>query len=285
MQVLSNFAQSLESGVKKYDQRVEVQRRKADKKETVFLGKDKMVKNTPNTARTPLKMLKASSFQPHVDVTDKVNVLNIPTFSGQGKDISSKFKAALRTIIIAEPNKTEVIAESTEVVDGSSTNNNPDQWIDPARAAVQKINNIGSHGSDQQESSSSELESKSKSSNPHQALLASIKSRRDSLPSERRPIQSADSVPERIRHIDTKIARRASRVLLVNRMLSEAPASVKQDFLKGVTYKQTLDPLLKEIYDNEDKLEGVDGTDSTEKNWKAVDPRQELLESIRKRKS
>jgi hypothetical protein len=265
-----------------------VERRKADKKETVLLGKDKMVKNTPNTVRTPLKMLKASSFQPHVGVTDKVNVLNIPpTFSGQGKDISSKFKAALRTINITEPNNTEVIAESneSEVVDKSSTNNNPDQWIDPARAAVQKINNIGgSQGSDQQESSSSEPESKS--SNPHQALLASIKSRRDSLPSERRPIQSADSVPERIRHIDTKVARRESRVLLVNRMLHEAPASVKQDFLKGVTYKQTSDPILMKIYDTEDKLGGVDGTNTVaEKNWKAVDPRQEMLEAIRKRKS
>lgn len=250
-------------------------RRNADKKETVLLGNDKMVKNTPNTVRTPLKMLKASSFQPHVGVTNKVNVLNIPTFSGQGEDISSKFKAALRTINIAQSNETEIIAESNATeVDVTNTNDNPDQWIDPERAAVQNINNIVSQGSD--------LLERSSGSSPQQALLASIKSRRDSLPSERRPIQSADSVPERIRHIDTKIARKASRVLLVNRMLSEAPASVKQDFLKGLTYKQTLDPLLMKIYDTEDKLEGVDGT---KKNWKAVDPRQELLEAIRKRKS
>lgn len=248
----------------------------------MLLGNDKTVKNTPTTIRTPLRMLKASSFQPHVGVTDKINVLNIPTFSGKGEDISSKFKAALRTINIAQSNETEIIAESNVTeVDVLNANNNPDQWIDPERAAVQNINSFVAHGSDLPERSLSEPESKG--SNPHQALLASIKSRRDILPSERRPIQSADSVPERIRHIDTNISRKASRVLLVNRMLSEAPASVKQDFLKGVTYKQTSDPLLMKIYDTEDKLEGFDGTNTAEKNWKAVDPRQELLDAIRKR--
>lgn len=55
----------------------------------------------------------------------------------------------------------------------------------------------------------------------------------------------------------------------------------KSDFLKGVTYKQTSDPLLKKIYETEG---GVENTEA-EKNWKAVDPRQELFHAIRARKS
>jgi hypothetical protein len=58
---------------------------------------------------------------------------------------------------------------------------------------------------------------------------------------------------------------------------------VETDFLKGVTYKQTSDPLLKKIYETEDQV--VEGDSEEEKNWKAVDPRQELFAAIRSRKS
>jgi hypothetical protein len=60
---------------------------------------------------------------------------------------------------------------------------------------------------------------------PKQALLASIKSRRDSL--SPKPTCS-DGVPDRVKHINSTMGQKESRILLVNRMLSEAPASVKQ---------------------------------------------------------
>ena len=223
LQVLSSFAQSLECGVKKYDARAEAEKRKAAK-----IEKEKGKENMQNTIqpsatiRPPTTMLKASSFQPHVGATDKVKVLNAKT---------------------------------------------PGQTKDPKKAVLHTIDDGGLHESD------CLPPSENMSGNPRQALLASIKNRRDSLPSQRPP----DSVPNRIRHIDTNIARKESRVLLVNRMLSEAPTSVKQgevdglcsyplvvlinmcppilsiffhspqDFLKGFSYKQTSDPLLKKV--------------------------------------
>jgi hypothetical protein len=168
LQVLSNFAQSLESGVKRYDLRVEAEKRKAAKKE-----KEQGKENRQNTFRTPAKIQKGSSFQPHVGVTDKVKVLNT-TSTGQGKD--------------------------------------------PTKAALHTINNGGLHVSN------NIPQNDNTTSSPRHALLASIKNRRNSLASQR----PSDAVSDRIRHIDTNIARKESRVLLVNRMLSEAPASVKQ---------------------------------------------------------
>lgn len=52
------------------------------------------------------------------------------------------------------------------------------------------------------------------------------------------------------------------------------------DFIKGVTYKETDDPLLKQIYEKEGDAE----EDAAEKNWKPVDPRKELFAAIRNRK-
>ncbi|KAL3785154.1 hypothetical protein ACHAW5_000186 [Stephanodiscus triporus] len=223
LQVLSNFAQSLENGVKRYDLRFEAEKRKAAKKE-----KEQGKENRQNTSfRTPTKMPKLSSFQPHVGVTDKAKVLNT-TSTGQGKD--------------------------------------------PTKAALHTINNGGLHVSN------NIPRHDNMASSPRQALLASIKNRRNSLASQR----PSDAVSDRIKHIDTNIARQESRVLLVNRMLSEAPASVKQDFLKGVTYKQTSDPLLKKIYETESKEKR---DPEAEENWKPVDPRQELFAALRSRKS
>ena len=51
------------------------------------------------------------------------------------------------------------------------------------------------------------------------------------------------------------------------------------DFLKGVTYQKTDDPLLKKIYEKED-----DSSPNKEnKKWKPIDPRQELFAAIRNR--
>ncbi len=58
------------------------------------------------------------------------------------------------------------------------------------------------------------------------------------------------------------------------------------DFLRGVTYKETDDPLLKKIYDKESTAADGDEEDATVgKNWKSVDPRQELFAAIKGRRS
>ncbi|KAL3815366.1 hypothetical protein ACHAXA_000753 [Cyclostephanos tholiformis] len=214
LQVLSNFAQSLESGVKKYDDRVELEKRKLAKRE-----KEKGKENRLNAIRPLTTTPKSSSFQ-HIGVTVNDRALA----EGKGR----------------------------------------------VKEALHPINNDGSQQSDYIPCCDN------MNTNPRQALLASIKNRRASFSSHRPP----DAVSDRIRHIDNNIARKESRVLLVNRMLSEAPVSVKQDFLKGVTYKQTSDPLLKKIYETEGAVESSEA----EKNWKAVDPRQELLKAIQSRK-
>jgi hypothetical protein len=168
LQVLFNFAQSLESGVKKYDARVEVEKRKASKKE-----KERGKENRLNENLPPSTMLKSSSLQPHVGATDKVKVMNAKT-----------------------------------LVEGKG----------PTKEELHPIKSISLQRSDHNPSFDN------MDNNPRQALLASIKNRKASLPSQR----PADAVSDRIRHIDNNIARKESRVLLVNRMLSEAPASVKK---------------------------------------------------------
>ena len=57
------------------------------------------------------------------------------------------------------------------------------------------------------------------------------------------------------------------------------------DFLKGVTYKETNDPLLKKIYDKESNADGDEEDADVVKNWKSVDPRQELFAAIKGRRS
>ena len=51
------------------------------------------------------------------------------------------------------------------------------------------------------------------------------------------------------------------------------------DFLKGVTYQKTDDPLLKKIYEKEDSSPA----NKENKKWKPIDPRQELFAAIRNR--
>ena len=55
------------------------------------------------------------------------------------------------------------------------------------------------------------------------------------------------------------------------------------DFLKGVTYQETDDPLLKKIYQKEDG--GASKGAAVERSWKAADPRNEMFAAIRSRKT
>jgi hypothetical protein len=201
LQILCDFATSLESAVKKYDARVDAEKRQAAK-----LAKDKGKENQAKPA--PKKLLKASSFQPHVGVTEKVKMRG--------------------------PSKQENSVDTRQALFDAIKDNADNK---PRRKTVKPTQEINS---------------------TKQALLADIKSGKK--PSELKE----------------------SRILLVNRMLSEAPADVKRgefnfrsdnclfqllfssltftffpssclilDFLRGVTYENTDDPILKKIYEKE----------------------------------
>ncbi|KAL9184842.1 hypothetical protein ACHAXT_002619 [Thalassiosira profunda] len=235
LQVLSEFALSLENGIKRYDDRLAAEARKkkaAEKKREGEKGKENNGRN-PAPTMASWKLSKASSFQPHVGLTANVNKQSLP-FVGQEK---------------ADP--------MNELLNAIKGRGSQKEEASPRHASPKKVD-------------------------PKQALLASIKNRRESLPVK----PPLDGVPERIQHINKTLQRKESRVLLVNRMLSEAPASVRQDFLKGVTYEETSDPLLKKIYDKEDQSPRRDGGEDAEvaKIMKPVDPRQELFAAIRRRK-
>lgn len=160
--MLSSFALSLESGVKKYDQRVE-----AEKKRAVRKHNDKGKENDHNiNSVSTTRLLKSSSFQPHVGHLNKGNPMNaiLNAIKDRGAQLSD---------------------DSPGIAPRVTTSSTDDS---------------------------------------RQALLASIKNRRDSVPNKPPP----DGVPDRIHHINNNIARKESRVLLVNRMLAKAPPSVKQ---------------------------------------------------------
>ena len=63
------------------------------------------------------------------------------------------------------------------------------------------------------------------------------------------------------------------------------PPRAASDFLKGVTYKETDDPLLRKIYDKECDTGGDEEDANVVKNWKEVDPRQELFAAIKGRRT
>ncbi len=181
--MLSSFALSLESGVKKYDQRVEAEKKRAARKKTNDTGKENN-HNTNSVSTT--RPLKSSSYQPHVGLLDEGKGLNSTTFSARE---SNPMNAILNAI------KERGVQSNEGTLPGSIAN------------SVTTNSN----------------------SDSRQALLASIKNRRGSLPSKPPP----DGVPDRIKHINNNIARKESRVLLVNRMLSNAPPSVKQGKTAG----------------------------------------------------
>lgn len=175
LQVLSEFALSLENGVKKYDKRIEAEKKKAAKeKKNTEKGKEN---NRRNPTLSPKKLLKASCLQPQVGLTDRVKKLNAPNISKKGKDPMKELLNAIEARGGSEKSTKEVAAET-----------------------------------------------ENQTNDPKQALLASIRNRRGSLPSKRPP----DGVSDRVKHINTNIVRKESRVMLVHRVLSEAPASVRQ---------------------------------------------------------
>jgi hypothetical protein len=169
--VLSNFALSLESGVKKYDERVE-----AEKKRAARRNNDKGKENNHNTnSVSTTRLLKSSSLQPHVGLLDKGKGLNTTSSNRGGNPMNA--------ILNAIKDRGAQLSEDT-----------PDNGV-PA----------SSNSDSRQEN------------------------RRGSLPNNPPP----DGVPDRIKHINNNIARKESRVLLVNRMLSKAPPSVKEGETAG----------------------------------------------------
>ena len=152
LQILCEFALSLEAAMKKYDARVEAEAKRAAK-----LAREKDKENRTKATPTPRKLLRASAFQPHVGVTDKVRVL-----SPLRQETSLDAREALFNAIKSKENK-------------------------PKRRTVKP---------------------KKETSTSKQALFADIKSGKK--PSE---------VKE-------------SRILLVNKMLQEAPANVKRGKFK-----------------------------------------------------
>ncbi len=192
-------------------------------------------------------------------VIDKAKTLNNAT-NQQGKDPMNAILTAIKDRASPKRVKSPITTKSSN---------------DPQQASLASIRN--SRASPAREKAG--LSPRPKSSDPKDALLASIKSRRESLPLKPPP----DGVAERVNHINNSMGRKESRILLVNRMLSEAPDAVRQDFLKGVTYKETSDPLLMKIYEKEFGADEGDGNE--EKKYKPVDPRNELFAAIRSRKT
>ena len=70
LQILSAFASSLKAAVEKYDKRAEMARRRNAQNKNIPQKKDK--ENRVNALPKKNQLLKASSLQPHVGLTDKV---------------------------------------------------------------------------------------------------------------------------------------------------------------------------------------------------------------------
>ncbi|EJK47036.1 hypothetical protein THAOC_34273 [Thalassiosira oceanica] len=253
LQVLSDFAASLENGVKKYDERIERERRAKKKQQDKMPRKNKEKENEPNgPPKSTRQMLKASSLQPHVGL-----MKNSPR-----RDAKNELLNAIKD-------------QGTErKTRPSSAQENPRQAPLRRDAKNELLDAIKDRGT---EMTGTERKTRPSSAqeNPRQALLDSIKRRRDSLPAKPPP----DGVNDRVKHINTNLERQESRILLTHRMLNEAPESVRQDFVKGVVYTETKDPLLRKIYESEGDTPHVGGTKS-----EVVDPRLELLAAIRKQR-
>lgn len=177
LQVLSDFALSLENGVKKYDKRVEAEKKKAAKKKAE-LEKGKGKENCQVRRNA---MVAPSSLQPHVHVTNKVRKV---ATANRGRDSMSAVLAAVKERAASQPGNGAAMSSS-------STN---------------KKSSVG----------------------PQQALLGatSVFGAQTSAPPSEPP--APDKFSDRVNHTKKETGRKESRVLLVNRMLSEAPANVKQ---------------------------------------------------------
>ena len=149
LQILASLASSLVAAVEKYDKKAELSKRKK-KNAPHKMMKDK--ENQVNALPAKKSLLKASSLQPQVGLTDRVKS---KTVNGAKPKLSPKKSASF-----------------------TSPNNS-----DESRSA----------------------------------LFAAIKSRSET------PV----GVTNKVRTINTNTQRRESRVLMVNKMLKEAPANVR----------------------------------------------------------
>lgn len=150
LQILASLASSLVAAVEKYDKKAELSKRK---KKSVPQKMTKDKENQVNALPVKKSMLKASSLQPQVGLTDRVK---------------------------------------------SKTVNGADK---PKLSPKKSTRSRASMGNDDSRS----------------AMFAAIKSRNET------PV----GVTNKVRTINTNTQRRESRVLMVNKMLKEAPANVR----------------------------------------------------------
>jgi len=236
LKVLSDFALSLENGVKKYDNRVAAEKRKAakNKKEAEKQGKENTVKNVAPVATSSRKLLKASSLQPHVGVTFRAKKGNNTAGQENSNPMSAIFNAIKDkgshkggpplgpNVPRADPKEAMFASIKNRKFDGSQNSGTfSDQRSDPKDELFTSIKSRKAKGPRKDWAPPGLA---AQTIDPKQALLSSIKSRRETLPAN----PPTDGVPDRVQHINNTLVRKESRVLLVNRMLSEAPASVKQ---------------------------------------------------------
>jgi hypothetical protein len=159
LQILASLASSLVAAVEKYDKKAELLKRKK-KSVPQKMMKDK--ENQVNAQPAKKSLLKASSLQPQVGLTDRV----------KSKSVNSADSMA-SSLPRARPK------------------------LSPKKSTMSRT----SMGNDDSRS----------------ALFAAIKSRSET------PV----GVSNKVRTINTNTQRRESRVLMVNKMLKEAPANVR----------------------------------------------------------
>lgn len=164
LQVLSTFASSLVAAVEKYDMRAGASRRHMVQNKSAQQKNEK--ENQVNDIPKKEPLLKASSLQPHVRVTDKIKRVNE----------DSNTSSSVRVKSVLSPRTRNTLAPSND---------------DDARSA----------------------------------MFAPITSRNE------KPV----GVTNTVRTINTNVQRRESRVLMVNKMLKEAPANVREGKLVAVS--------------------------------------------------
>jgi len=113
-----------------------------------------------------------------------------------------------------------VVGKGTSSDKFKGLNTPADQGTDPMNALFDAIKKKGS----QKNTIPGLPRSPQRQRSQKEKLLADIKSRRQSIPNKPPP----DGVSDRVKHINNNGERKQSRVLLVNKMLSDAPESVKQ---------------------------------------------------------
>ena len=236
LQVLSDFALSLENGVKKYDIRVEAEKKKAAKKSKESVNNRVERNATPGQGK--------GSSTPSIVIKDRV-----PSIQGDHDSVPESFPVKKGEKIQPQVSVTDIVNGKTQIVQETDTTsdivNRKTQIVqetDTMSALLSAIKDKGLLEKGNASLSSSFTNGKltsvksakdsfsptpsggilsrakhtnSKNGDPKQALLASIKKRRDSL---------SDSV----KHANSAMGQKESHIMLVNRMLSEAPAGLKE---------------------------------------------------------